>query len=69
MEKKRNKYENILNQVSVFKRDEDKKEQTFLLKLFCDLAIIYFHWNISFSLLDISFKKENNFKSEKWMIS
>ena len=64
-EKKGNKYENILNKVKLFKNDEDIKEQKFLLKLFCDLSIMYFHCNISFPLVEISFRKEKNFNSDK----
>ena len=63
-EKKGNPYENILNNVSLFKNDEDKKEEKFLLKLFCDLSIMYFHCNISYPLVEISFKKEKNFNSD-----
>ena len=63
-EKKGNKYENILNKVKLFKNYENEKEQKFLLKLFYDLSIMYFHCNISYPLVEISFKKEKNFNSD-----
>ena len=64
-EKGKKEYENILNQDNLFEKDKDKKEQKFLLKLFYDLTIMYFHCNISFPLVEISFKKEDNFNSDK----
>ena len=64
-EKGKKEYENILNQVNLFEKDKDKKEQQFLLKLFYDLTIMYFHCNISFPLVEICFKKEDNFNSDK----
>ena len=63
-ENKGNPYDNILNNVSLFKNEEDKKEQKFLLKLFYDLSIMYFHCNISYPLVEISFKKEKDFNSD-----
>ena len=63
-EKKGYKYENILNKVKFVKNDEDEKEQKFLLKLFYDLSIMYFHCNISYPLVEISFKKEKNFNAD-----
>ena len=64
-EKGKNEYESILNQVNLFEKDEDKKDQKFFFKLFYDLSIMYFHCNISFPLVEISFKKEDNFNSDK----
>jgi hypothetical protein len=63
-EKKGNPYENFLNNVSLLKNNEDKKEEKFLLKLFYDLSKMYFHCNISYPLVEISFKKEKNFNSD-----
>ena len=63
-EKKGYKYENILNKVKFVKNDENEKEEKFLLKLFYDLSIMYFHCNISYPLVEISFKKEKNFNSD-----
>ena len=37
----------------------------FLLKLFNDLAIMYFHCNISFPSIRLNFEKEENFNSDK----
>ena len=58
-------YENILNLKELFVKNENKKEQKFLNKLFYDLTIMYFHCNISFPLIEISFEKEENFNSDK----
>ena len=58
-------YENILKQIHLFDKDENKKDQKILLKLFYDLTKMYFHCNISFPSIEISFKKEDNFNSDK----
>ena len=58
-------YEDILNKVKLFKNNEKSKGQNYLSKLFLDLTIMYFHCNIAFPLVEISFKnEENNFNSE-----
>ena len=65
IEKGIKEYENILNLKELFVKNENKKEQKFLNKLFYDLTIMYFHCNISFPLIEISFEKEENFNSDK----
>lgn len=57
-------YETIINKINHFDNYENEKEQKILLKLFNDLSIMYFHCNISFPLIDISFNKEDNFNSD-----
>ena len=67
LEKEKNikEYENILNQVNLFQKKETIKNQEFLSKLFYDLSIMYFHCNISFPSVEINFKSEEDFDSEK----
>ena len=62
---KTTEYKNILSQVNLFEKDEKKFNQKFLSNLFYDLTLMYFHCNISFPLVEISFKKEDNFNSDK----
>lgn len=64
-ENKITEYKNILNKVKLFEKNEKKINQEFLSKLFYDLTIMYFHCNISFPLVEINFKKEDNFNSDK----
>ena len=64
-ENKTKEYKNILNQVKLFEKDENKKNKQYLLELFYDLTIMYFHCTISFPLVEINFKKEDNFDSDK----
>ena len=62
LEKKNGKkvYQNILSQVKLFDKEEINN-----LKLFYDLTIMYFHCDISYPSVEISFKKEQDFNSEK----
>ena len=64
-ENKTKEYKNILNQVKLFEKDENKINKEYLLELFYDLTIMYFHCTISFPLVEINFKKEDNFDSDK----
>ena len=66
--KEKNKFKeylNILNGENLFKEDENSKEQKYLLNLYYDLSIMYFHCHIAFPLVEIDFKAEENFNSEK----
>ena len=56
-------YLNILNQIKIF--DNNNTNQKYLEKLFYDLTIMYFHCDLSFPSIQINFKKENDFISEK----
>ena len=58
-------YEDILKHVNLFEKNDNSREQIFLLKLFNDLAIMYFHCNISFPSIKLNFEKEENFNSDK----
>ena len=58
-------YENILNKENPFKKIENTKEQKYLLNLYYNLTIMYFHCHIAFPLVEIDFKTEENFNSEK----
>ena len=67
-EKGKKVYDNILSQVNIFGKEEINKralDQKYLSKLFYDLTIMYFHCDISFPSVEISFKKEEDFNSEK----
>ena len=67
-EKGKSVYENILSQVKIFDKVEINKkalDQKYLTKLFYDLTIMYFHCDISFPSVEIIFKKEEDFNSEK----
>ena len=57
-EKGKKLYEKWLNQPQDIL---DKKEKEFLLKLFKDLTLMYLHCNLAFPLVEISFKKEEEF--------
>ena len=56
-------YLNILNQIKLF--DNNNTNEKYLEKLFYDLTIMYFHCDLSFPSIQINFKKENDFISEK----
>ena len=58
-------YLNMLNQIKLFKDNNINKENKYLEKLFYDLTIMYFHCDLSFPSIQINFKKENDFISEK----
>ena len=56
-------YLNILNQIKLF--ENNNTNEKYLEKLFYDLTIMYFHCDLSFPSIQINFKKENDFISEK----
>ena len=58
-------YENILNKENPLKNNENSKEGKYLLNLYYNLSIMYFHCHIAFPLVEIDFKTEENFNSEK----
>ena len=58
-------YKNVLNQVNLFEKNENKLNLKFLSQLFNDLSVMYFHCNLSSPLIEIDFKKEDNFNSDK----
>ena len=58
-------YENILNKENPFKNKDNSKEKKYLLNLYYNLTIMYFHCHIAFPLVEIDFKTEENFNSEK----
>ena len=62
-ENENKEYLNILNQIKLF--DNNNTNQKYLEKLFYDLTIMYFHCDLSFPSIQINFKKENDFISEK----
>ena len=64
-EKYMEEYVKVLNQVNLFQKKESKINQKFLTKLFHDLAIMYFHCDISFPSIEIDFTREDDFNSEK----
>ena len=63
-EKGRKEYEIYLSQVKLFENEKNNNEEKFLLQLFRDLTILYFHCNISFPSVEISFTKKEDFNSE-----
>ena len=59
-------YENILNQENIFEdKNDNTNEQKYLIKLYHDLAIMYFHCHLAFPCVEINFKEEEDFNSEK----
>ena len=59
-------YENILNQENIFENKNDNiNEKKYLIKLYRDLAIMYFHCHLAFPCVEINFKEEEDFNSEK----
>ena len=64
-EKGRNEYEKIIGNIKIFEKNENIEEQKYLSKLFNDLTLMYFHCNLSFPLVKISFDKEDNFNTDK----
>ena len=58
-------YKNVLNQVNLFEKNENKLNLKYLSQLFNDLSVMYFHCNLSFPSIEIDFKKEDNFNSDK----
>ena len=57
-------YDNFFNQINLYEK-KDNIDKKFLIQLFKDLTIMYFHCNISFPLVEINFNKEDDFNSEK----
>ena len=49
----------------IFENEENNKKKEYLLNLYRNLSIMYFHCFIAFPLVEIDFKKEENFNSEK----
>ena len=58
-------YQNILNQEFPLKINENSYEEKYLINLFYDLTLLYFHCHIAFPLVEINFKTEDNFNSRK----
>ena len=58
-------YKNILNQENPCKKEENTKQYKYLLNLYYDLSLMYFHCHIAFPLVEIDFKTEEDFDSEK----
>ena len=58
-------YKNILNREIPFEIDENSNNEKYLLILFYDLSLLYFHCHIAFPLVEIDFKREEKFNSSK----
>ena len=58
-------YEIILNQENPFENAQNTKQYKYLLNLYYDLSLMYFHCHIAFPLVQIVFKTEEDFNSEK----
>ena len=58
-------YQNILNQENPLKAHENSKQQGYLLNIYNDLSLMYFHCHISFPLVKIDFNTEEDFNSDK----
>ena len=58
-------YEIVLNQENPFKKEENTKQYKYLLNLYYDLSLMYFHCHLAFPLVKIDFKTEEDFNSEK----
>ena len=58
-------YENILIQEKLFEGNENNSELEYLKGLYNDLSKMYFHCRIAFPLVEIDFKQEEDFNSEK----
>ena len=58
-------YENILNKENPLKEKENTKQGKYLFNLYYNLTLMYFHCHIAFPLVEIDFKAEENFNSEK----
>ena len=67
LEKETNKkeYEKILNQINILEKIDYKQNKKFLLKLFYDLTIMYFHCFLAFPSVKINFEKKDDFISDK----
>jgi len=62
--KEKNEYQNFFNSIKLFDIEEKNVTQEFLMKLFCDLTLMYFHCSISLPRVEINFKIEDDFNSE-----
>ena len=58
-------YENILIQEKLFEGNDNNSELEYLKGLYNDLSKMYFHCRIAFPLVEIDFKQEEDFNSEK----
>ena len=58
-------FQDILKHINLFEKNDNSREQKFFLKLFYDLAIMYFHCFISFPSIQLNFEKEENFNSDE----
>ena len=58
-------YKNILNQEIPPEINENSYEENYLINLFYDLTLMYFHCHIAFPLVEINYKTEDNFDSRK----
>ena len=58
-------YENILSQDKIIKKEELPEAYEYMLKLYYDLSLMYFHCHLAFPLVKIDFEKEDNFAQEK----
>ena len=58
-------YENILNKENPLKEKENTKQGKYLFNLYYNLTLMYFHCHIAFPLVEIDFKAEDNFDSNK----
>ena len=58
-------YKNILKQEIPLEINEIIYEENYLINLFYDLTLMYFHCHIAFPLVEINFKTEDNFDSRK----
>ena len=54
-------YKDILNREFPFKINENSNEEKYLMNLFYDLSLLYFHCHIAFPLVEIDFKTEEDF--------
>ena len=57
-------YENFLNKENIFKTKENIKNKEYLINLYHDLTLLYFHCHIAFPFVEIDFTKKENFDSE-----
>ena len=63
-EKGKKEYESYLSQIKLFENEKNSNNEKFLVQLFHDLTILYFHCSISFPSVEISFTKKEDFNSE-----
>ena len=58
-------YKDILNREFPFKINENSNEEKYLIKLFYNLTLLYFHCQIANPLVEIDFNTEDAFNSSK----